>query len=105
MYASHLLGDIIMTQVKAIVPSMITGDATKNKSYKPFVAAMPQSVIDQKRLSDVNDQINQKARSGKQLGATVIAADMTDPENWVLVGLAIAEGSKPADAWKIIAVA
>lgn len=94
-----------MANVRAIVQSMVTGDSTKGKSVKPFVAAMPQSVIDQDRLSDVNDVINQKARSGKELGATVIAVDMTDPDNPVLVGLAIASGSKPEDEWKVIAVA
>lgn len=71
----------------------ITGDATKNKSVKTIALTVPQPVVSSVDLLKADHPINDKAKSGKQLGSTVIVKETFQ--------LAVASGSEPSDTWKV----
>lgn len=71
----------------------ITGDATKGASVKTIALTLPQPVVAKADLLKLDNPINDKAMSGKQLGSTVLAEDGGK------LFLVAADGDKPSSLW------
>ena len=68
----------------------VTGDLTRNESFKTYASAFPFTLVPITELADAESVLNQEYLSGKREGAGFIGDDYN---------LYIATGSEPTDDW------
>lgn len=75
----------------------VTGDLTKNKSFKTQASAIPFTTVAEADLADAGSELNQAYLSGKQAGAGFIGDDGAGG-----YALYVAAGSEATDDWVLV---